>query len=329
MPPATLPAFSQDESDRARAFLALRVAHMMGRKFEEGDWGEVYCKAKGIPHRGWSNLNIDVMHGNLGIEHKMLCYRSKPTLLEACGTTLMHPSATRSIRVPSPDVDADSAMADVLQQYSELLESRRAKVAEQNSTGDPEDMRTGWLLWQESLREFLYFEEPTISPAADLYRAEWHESGRDGGSRKPSVNLWIYEKSTGRKRYSVTTSAGAKIQPYFDVPPPGDPNVYHFVVIGERLEDTLVRVWITRRTSIALSRFVGDLHNVQQLSSLVREAAAKVSSEDATSADDELGEVVALALEQDAYDMLATAMPGINDEHMFQLLVDSLAAAAE
>ena len=42
---------------------------MMGRKLEEGDWAEVYCRAKGLPNQGWSNLNIDVMHEGLGVEH--------------------------------------------------------------------------------------------------------------------------------------------------------------------------------------------------------------------------------------------------------------------
>ena len=45
---------------------------MMGRKFEEGDWAAVYCTAKNIPNRGWSNLNIDVIYNGLGVEHKML-----------------------------------------------------------------------------------------------------------------------------------------------------------------------------------------------------------------------------------------------------------------
>ena len=44
---------------------------MMGRKFEEGDWADVYCTAKNIPNRGWSNLNIDVIYNGLGVEHKM------------------------------------------------------------------------------------------------------------------------------------------------------------------------------------------------------------------------------------------------------------------
>jgi hypothetical protein len=34
---------------------------MMGRKLEEGDWAEVYCRANGIPKKGWSNLKLDIM----------------------------------------------------------------------------------------------------------------------------------------------------------------------------------------------------------------------------------------------------------------------------
>ncbi|HOU15241.1 MAG TPA: hypothetical protein PKZ84_19215 [Anaerolineae bacterium] len=68
--PDTRPAFSTVELMAAHRFLASRVAVMMGRKFEEGDWAYVYCAAKGISNEGWSNLHIDVMHGALGVEHK-------------------------------------------------------------------------------------------------------------------------------------------------------------------------------------------------------------------------------------------------------------------
>jgi hypothetical protein len=94
---------------------------MMGRKMEEGDWAEIYCRAKNIPLSGWSNLNLDIMHDGLGIEHKMLCYRSKPDLAVAAGTRLMHPSATRSFRMPASSVDPNQAMREVLIQYAELI----------------------------------------------------------------------------------------------------------------------------------------------------------------------------------------------------------------
>lgn len=99
----TLPAFTADEREIAHRLLAIRVAHMMGRKLEEGDWAEVYCRAKGIPLRGWSNLEIDVVHESVGVEHKMMRYSSKGDISEACGTSHMHPSATRAFRMPPYD----------------------------------------------------------------------------------------------------------------------------------------------------------------------------------------------------------------------------------
>lgn len=318
-----LPAFTDEEQEVVQKLLALKVAHMMGRKMEEGDWSEVYCAAKRIPNRGWSNLNIDVVHGNLGVEHKMLCFRSKPTIDEACGTTLMHPSATRSFRIASLDADANDVMHEVLTQYAELMDQRRKAVEAQNETGFPADMRTGWLLWQVSLRQFLYFEEPTVAPEPDKYYAEWRD--RRGGARKASRNLWIYERDTGRKRFSVTTSAGGKIQPYFDVPPPSDPNVYIFTVIGEQIDAGLIRVWVTRRTATELERLIGGL-GPDAVSTTILESVAAMATDAMGEEAAEQDEVVPLAVTEEAYEQLTSALAGVNDEHCFQLLVDYLAS---
>src|SRR5439155_3000405 len=126
----TLPAFTPEERDQVHALLGAKVAFMMGRKFEEGDWAEVYCRAKSIPCAGWSNLNLDVVYDGLGVEHKMLCYRSRPDITDACGKTLMHPSATRSFRMPPISTDPNEAMRDVLTQYGEFIDFRRVKVRE-------------------------------------------------------------------------------------------------------------------------------------------------------------------------------------------------------
>src|SRR6266853_20761 len=120
----TLPAFSTEEQKTAHVLLATQVAFMMGRKMEEGDWSFVYCRAKGIPERGWSNLNIDVMHQGLGVEHKMLRVASGSPMQSSCGTSQMHPSATRSIRIASTDADPNEVMTDVLRQYADLLNQR-------------------------------------------------------------------------------------------------------------------------------------------------------------------------------------------------------------
>lgn len=313
----TLAAFTPSQRETVHRLLAAKVARMMGRKLEEADWADVYCRAKGIPTRGWSNLNIDVMHEGLGVEHKMLCYRSNTNVAQACGETLMHPAATRSIRIPTGKVSAERAMREIFRQYAELIEQRTKKVREQAPAGTRPDMRTGWLLWQESLRQFLYFEEPMKAPNANGYTAEWVESG--GGSRKGSRNLWIYEKATGKKRFSVTTSAGAKIQPYFDVPPPNDPNLYIFTVIGEVIMDGNVRCWLTRTTWHDLEQVLGRV-NSQTVGQAIQEYLTGLP---ATEAGPVIVEEPAEPLEisAEAYALLTSRLPGVNDDHCFQLLI--------
>lgn len=157
-----LPVFTKDQMPVAKRLLATCVGQMMGRKFEEGDWSSVYCRTKGIPEAGWSNLNIDVAHNGMGVEHKMLCVPSAGSLMSLAGTTRMHPSATRSIRIDT-SMNAEAAMRSIFQQYAELIDARTAKVQEITTDGLA-DMRTGWLLWERSLTEFLYFEERMEAP---------------------------------------------------------------------------------------------------------------------------------------------------------------------
>lgn len=316
--PKLLPAFSKQEYIKAHAYLASKVATMMGRKFEEGDWTEVYCASKGIPNRGWSNLNIDIIHKGLGIEQKMLCVQSGKSIKEYCGTTQMHPSATRSIRVESTDGDPTMVARDVLQQYAELIEQRRQKVALDYPGVEP-DMRTGWLLWQESLEEFLYFEEETIAPNPNDYWAEWKESG--GGARKASKNLWVYENETGRKRYSITTAAGAKIQPYFDIPAPNTPNLYFFRVQGEEIENGLTRVWITSTTALLLKELFGTLETDVVSTAIVETAKEYSLVREAVDGSEQVGVELAqpIIITRYAYLTLKQAFPGINDDHMIQL----------
>jgi hypothetical protein len=143
------------------------------------------------------------------------------------------------------------------------------------------------------------------------------ESG--GGSRKGSRNLWIYERATGKKRYSVTTAAGAKIQPYFDVPPPNDPNLYIFTVIGEVLLDGRVRCWLTKTTFQDLEQVLGQV-NSQTVSRAIQEHLAELP---AAQAGPVLAEEPAEAIDisADAYAMLTSRLPGVNDDHCFQVLI--------
>ncbi len=315
----TLPSFTVDELSQAQELLAARVASMMGRKMEEGDWSHVYCEAKGIPDTGWSNLNIDVAHGDLGVEHKMLCVKSSRPIREYCGTTLMHPAATRSIRIPSTDGDPTEVARDVLTQYGKLIEQRRHWVAKKTGSDDV-DLRTGWLLWQVELVEFLYWEERMLPPDPNAYTAEWRDSG--GGSRRRSKNLWVYEKSTGKKRYSITTAAGPKIQPYFDVPPPNDQNLCFLQVQGEVLPSGSVRIWVTSMTAISIRNVLGSLalddlnKAISDAHDLHRAGKLEVLLSDETA--------VALELSRLAYKQLVEALPGVSDEHRMQQLVHYL-----
>ena len=161
----TLAVFTSEEASRAKLLLAAKVASMMGRKLEEGDWNEVYCKAKGIPESGWSNLRIDVNHNGLGVEFKMLRVTQLRgrSIRDICGTTRMHPALTRSIRIDDIELPADEVMTDVLTQYSDLIEEHTNRVKSDSPDGTA-DMRTGWLLWEDELREFLYFEETMAKP---------------------------------------------------------------------------------------------------------------------------------------------------------------------
>ncbi len=249
---ACLQAFTDEEKERAKRWLATQVAAMMGRKLEEGDWSHVYCRAKGIPEAKWSNLHIDVNYQGLGLEMKLLRITDKlkgRPIKSVCGTSLMHPAATRSIRIDDSTRPANEVMRDVFLQYAELIRKRTARVIDAAPGKEP-DMRLGWLLWESTLTEFLYFEEALCVPVPEQFVAELHETPAKG-ARKGSKSLWIYDRNTGQKRYSITTSAGAKIQPYFDVPPPSDENLYYFCVQGEPVGTESVRLWISAETAHA------------------------------------------------------------------------------
>ena len=252
----TLSAFTNQEFLEAKNLLAAKIASMLGRKMEEDDWSFVYCNSKNIPIKDWSNLHIDINHNGLGVEQKMLRITKDGSIKNECGTTKMHPSGTRSIRIPI-ETDPNAAMRSILSQYHDLIETRTntvRKIAGKQSV----DMRIGWLLWKDSLDEFLYFEEPMVKPVINNYKAEWNITPARG-ARKQSRSLWIYEKSTGKKKFSITTEAGAKIQPYFDVPPPNDMNLYYFQVQGYSIAGGLVEIWLTKSTAKYLELLYGSL----------------------------------------------------------------------
>ncbi|MEN8293750.1 hypothetical protein ABFO59_14935 [Acinetobacter radioresistens] len=313
------PAFSDDEFMRMKFVLATKVVGMMGRKLEEDDWTDAYCQAKGIPKSNWSNLHIDINYQGLGVEIKLYRVKSsyKESIKENCGTTKMHPAATRSIRVDS-SLSAEDAKNSILTQYANLIEARTRKVKEA-SGNDIADMRSAWVLWEPDLREFLYFEEEMFIPEPQNYFAEWNVTPARG-SRKESKSLWIYDKETKLKRYSVTTDAGAKIQPYFDIPASTDPNLYYFRVQSEILSDDEIGLWVSQVTAQRLKKFV-DIHNKQELSEFLVNSINDFKI-DETSVEPEYA--VCLSVNNNAYEKLITNLQGVSDEHNMQLFLKYL-----
>lgn len=319
----TLRAFTGTELARAKVLLAAQVASMMGRKLEEGDWNTVYCRAKGFPEEGWSNLYIDVNYNGIGVEMKLLRARGSGngTLKNVCGQTLMHPSATRSIRIRNTGGAAQEVMNEVFEQYGALIRQRTAHVWARTPKGVEVDMRTGWLIWEKNLVEFLYFEEPMRAPEPDRYFAEWHESvGR--GMRKPSRSLWIYDRVTKQKRYSITTGAGIKIQPYFDVPPPSDENLYYFRVQSEPVGQDTVLLWVTTSTARELKERLGSLGR-DVVSTAILDAARRGAGTSVAVRDDEES-AISIAVSVEAHERLTEVLGGVNDEHRVQLLLRAL-----
>ena len=317
-------ALTIEEAARAKLLLAAKVASMMGRKLEEGDWKEVYCKAKNIPDSGWSNLQIDVNYRGLGIEIKMLriTQLGAKSIRDVCGTPRMHPAATRSIRIDDVNLPAGEVMKDVLTQYSDLIEEHTNQVRDASPDGSA-DMRFGWLLWEDQLREFLYFEEVMTKPDPAKYSATWNETPARG-TRKASKSLWIFDKQTGAKRYSVTTSAGIKIQPYFDVPPPGDPNLLYFRVQSEPLNDDTVVLWVSAATAERLKGLLGSTDRQVVSDAVSRASTSSVRDTLADAADS--GIAVPIQVSKEAFDILIEHWDAVSDEHRIQQLIEVLSS---
>jgi hypothetical protein len=310
----TLGAFSTSEFTIAQELLSAKVASMLGRKMEEGDWDFVYCNSKKIPTTTWSNLHIDINHNGVGVEHKMSRVTKSGTILGECGTTKMHPAGTRSIRIPD-EPDPNKAMENILNQYADLIDTRTEAVKE-NSSDNSADMRFGWLLWKDTLDEFLYFEEVMEKPNPKNYYATWNITPARG-ARKESKSLWVFEKSTDKKKFSITTTAGAKIQPYFDVPSPKDSNLYHFKVQGVLVENGLVKVWLTKSTAKYLELLLGGLDS-KSISDAIIKFKGISQEKDDTEFINATDVATVVEISTEAYNKLQKIYDPISDEYMLQ-----------
>ena len=305
---------------------------MGGRKVEEGDWDAIYRQALGLPPGKWSNINIDVVNGNVGIEQKLIRRKSSTEIEASCGTSIMHPSLTRSFRIVADEgSDENEAMRSVFEQYASLVEQNKAYVRSVSKLENdaPIEMRSGWLLWQDSLRQFLYFEEPTKAPSPDDYVPRWHKTVAKPG-RKASKSLWIFEKAPPyRKRYSITTDAGAKIQPYFDVPALGDPNLYTFTVIGEIINGNYIKAWITERTRRDLEKAIGSLESTHLSEAILQSVAGEVNHSELAEFMQSEERAANVEITTKAYESLCAAFPVANDELRFRTLLVHLERSGE
>lgn len=240
-----LPAFSPQEIEHVQQLLgdlvrALRIVPG-GGKIEEGYWNHIYCTVRGVAVGGWSNLPMrDYCQGGVGVEMKLL-KRDHPIADQ--GRSLMHPAATRSIAF-DPTEPAETCKAQIFRQFNQQIEEFRNRVSATCQNTDPE-LRWGVFLWSPTLDEFLYFEELMEELDPDDFYADFVGVTHRGQRRR---NLHIFEKPSGRKRYSVTMpEKGAKVQPYFDIPQVGE-GAYTFRIP----DDGLQPVWLKPETVAAL-----------------------------------------------------------------------------
>jgi hypothetical protein len=211
-------------------------------------------------------------------------------------------------------------MRDVFSQWAALIQLRTEAVRKASPNIEPE-MRTGWLLWEDTLTEFLYFEEPMACPNPDLLYAQWNRTP-PRGARKGSQSLWVYDKSTNQKRYSVTTSAGIKIQPYFDVPAPSDPNLYYFRVQSEPAGEDTINLWVTASTANALRDRLGSLSRDVVSNAILQRLPTRSAISDARIQEVEFAVPIPVSLE--AHSLLLARWTAVSDEHRAQLLLRAL-----
>lgn len=210
--PRYLQPFTAEQRVAAEIEVKRLSRALQGRKLEAGDWTGLYCQVKGAPNSGWSNLPFrDYLHEGVGVEFKLLC-RRRPA--RDMGSTLMHPSATRTIWFDE-NASAAEAARTVLEQWGRQIDGFHQRIARTSAAGRC-DARWGILLWAPAHSQFVYFEEVLDKPNPHDFEGRWV----DGTHRsQPTRNLHIFERATGKKRYSCTLPRnGAKLQPYFDVP---------------------------------------------------------------------------------------------------------------
>ncbi|MCX5977778.1 MAG: hypothetical protein NTV33_13425 [Coprothermobacterota bacterium] len=159
-------------------------------------------------------------------------------------------------------------------------------------------------------------------PIPEDYFAEWNERPARG-ARKAAKNLWVYERATGQKRFSVTTEAGAKIQAYFNVPTPTDKYLYFFRVQGEEVSAGKVRIWVTQTTALCLKTVLGSIDG-EVITAEVSKLPSNRRVRETISTETKPAIAEPIIISSSAYSRLRLCFGGVSDEHMMQQFAQHL-----
>ena len=146
-----------------------------------------------------------------------------------------------------------------------------------------------------------------------------------------SAKIWLATRVVsmmGRKLeegdWSYVYCKAKQIQPYFDVPPPSDPNLYYFKVQGEVVDQDNVLLWVSATTAKGLKDRLGSLE-AKCIEDAILETAKNINTGTFNPHSEEAA--VALTISQKSYETLRGLGDAVSDEHRAQLLLNALTDA--
>jgi hypothetical protein len=103
---------------------------------------------------------------------------------------------------------------------------------------------------------------------------------------------------------------------------PTDPNLYHWTVIGEVIDTGVVRVWLTKPTADRLSCLVGSLDASRINEFILSQVDSITQIVEPNDVNRSAAAMVPLSISEDAYVALTETIKAVNDDRMFQLLME-------
>lgn len=120
----------------------------------------------------------------------------------------------------------------------------------------------------------------------------------------------------------MTSASGAKIQPYFDIPSPGQENLIYFKVQGEEISPEKIAIWLSSTTARELKTFLGDLSEETLNAAIAEFSEIPGEAEIGAASTEDLAQQFIISKE--AYLTLITRWGGISDEHRAQLFLQTV-----